>query len=835
MRISKANITSSLFSPLEKVSATVDDKKAVRLVALDGSGRPYVERYLGTKRTVTFRTRGDAGIHRFVALSRNDEVVEEALVKLAPKTEIACNEGPYAKLFLHLQHRIEQNVEAEAWVINNRRYNIIICWSRDHVYTLKAAKYFMEDVKSGLDYYLDMQTPSGMLWDNISHNPDAPSSSYFGEALGKGWWRYDDNMKIAVRRVPVLADTEYVWTEGVWYAWKATGDDVWMARQLPRLEKALKYMTSDPLRWSRKHGLVRRSFTADEWDFANPHYCAGDHRVIHKGDPTFFFHGNNSGMYAMYWRMAEMYEHLGNTKRAAELRAEGEGLRKRANATLWFKTHYGHMIPESMKPEKVYALVGDERERMSLSTGYTINRGMPTHAMAVKIIKEYIRRGKAKKKESFAEWWTMDPPYTPSQWPSQHTNTAGCPEGEYMNGGICSIIAGEMSKAAFDHGYEGYGVDVLDRLWKLMERDSGHLHQVYRRLPENPKLPKTTFTHVDLRPLVNRGWRHKAFPGVEAWTSEGTNDMRNLPTGKRKFGAIEFDVIKPETNDGKAVLRLDPKSEIAPTTVTIPVANVQCRSIYFMHCLAHSVAAKAVAGAYDISYTDGTVERIWLRNGTEIGSWWGISERMVDRNSGRRAWWGPNPSWKTVGLHMVGWNNPYPDKQICAIRAEAIAASGRGGGIMLAAISCSDQAVEFEPRIRSYGLPDCWAQAAVYYAIGEGLAGIEDKGTTFSTVSVSPRWSASNANKARATLHYPASDGYCSYDYALDRKRRRITLDLTGSFERAHVHCLLPAGKARRVRVDGAEVSFKNVAIEKSRYVDFNVAGLPQGAVVIDY
>jgi len=482
VRIAKANTESSLFAPLEKVTVTVETPKAVRIVALDGSGRPYVEQQLNGTRTVAFRMRGDAGTHRFVALNRTDEVLEEALVKLAPKTSIACVDGPYAKLFLHLQHRIEQNVEAEAWVINNRRYNIIICWSRDHVYTLKAAKYFMEDVKSGLDYYLDMQTPNGMLWDNIEHNRDAPSPSYFGEALGKGWWRYDDDMKIGVRRVPVLADTEYVWTEGVWYAWKATGDDAWMAKQLPRLEKALTYMTSDPLRWSKKHGLVRRSFTADEWDFANPHYCAGDHRVIHKQDPTFFFHGNNSGMYAMYWRMAEMYEHLGNTKRASELRAEGEALRKRANAKMWFKTHYGHMIPESLPESKVYALVGDERERMSLSTGYTINRGMPTHAMAVKIIKEYQRRGKARKQESFAEWWTMDPPYTPSQWPAQHTNTAGCPEGEYMNGGICSIIAGEMSKAAFDHGCEDYAVGILDRLWKLMERDNGNLHQVYRRL-----------------------------------------------------------------------------------------------------------------------------------------------------------------------------------------------------------------------------------------------------------------------------------------------------------------------------------------------------------------
>ena len=55
----------------------------------------------------------------------------------------------------------------------------------------------------------------------------------------------------------------------------------------------------------------------------------------------------------------------------------------------------------------------------------------------------------------------MDPSYKPEQWPGQHTNTAGCPEGEYMKWRIRPIIAGEIAKAAFDHGCEEYGVDIL--------------------------------------------------------------------------------------------------------------------------------------------------------------------------------------------------------------------------------------------------------------------------------------------------------------------------------------------------------------------------------------
>jgi hypothetical protein len=148
----------------------------------------------------------------------------------------------------------------------------------------------------------------------------------------------------------------------------------------------------------------------------------------------------------------------------------------------------------------------------------------------------------------------------------------------------------------------------------------------------------------------------------------------------------------------------------------------------------------------------------------------------------------------------------------------------------------SDHPVKYDESIRSYGLPDCWAQAAVYYAVAEGLAGIEDTGRAFDSVRVSPRWASSQASSADITLHYPASDGYCSYRYKLDRGKRRITLDLSGSFGKADIHCLLPgAAGAKTVTVEGREVSFANSRVEKSSYVDFGIDGVPTRPVVISY
>ena len=829
--LTKKNAETCEWLPLESGSITVSDERAARVVVADAARRPYVDRRVRTGRAVRFKARGTAGLHTVVAFDADGAPLHCATFALRPQTSIRCARGPYAELARRLEDWMKVYTEERPFIVDGRLYNFLISWGRDHTYVMKSMKYFIRDVKSGIEFFLERQRPNGMFWDDCHRNHNRPYPSWFCEALGDGYWGYSDDMEFTFRRIPVEADVEYLYTECVWYVWKATGDDAWMAAQLPRLERALKYNGSSPVRWSKKHGLVRRSFCMDSWDFANPHYCHGDHRVINRGDPQFLFHADNSGFYASHWRMAEMHEALGETKRAAELREQGEALRKRANAKLFFGTHYGHMIPETLPEKEVYALVGDERERMSLSTGYTVNRRLPSHAMAVKILKEYQRRGKARRKESFAEWWAMDPMYNHDQWPKN-----GPPQGHYMNGSIGLVVAGELAKAAFDHGMEDYGTDILDRVWDLCERDGGQLAAAYMRLPGDPPQPHAAFQHLDLRPFANVGLRAGAHEGVRAWTDEGENDMRDLPTGRRRFGAIEFDVVDPAKNAGRAVVRLEPGAEI-----TVPADALAARSLYFMHALPHSVPLGTVVGVYEVSYADGAVERVHVRNGHEIGLWWGITDNPdtrshrhpVDRRITRVAWQGPNGEWKNVGLFMNGWNNPHPDAPITAVRMRA---EPDGPGIMLAAVSLSDEPVSFETNIRSGGWPESWSYSSLYYAIAEGLAGVEDAGRAFDRAVVSPRWASTDSARNHVTLHYPASDGYCSYDYGLDAKRRRITLDLTGAFASAHVHCLLPGrARAKRVRADGADVKFKNARIEKSSYVDFELDGLPRGPITIDY
>ncbi len=817
----KSHGQTSFWEPLELGHLVVKRApRTARCELYDGKGLLYAS--LRARTGARFRVRGATGSHCAKLLSPSGGLLGKAEFSVRAHTRILCSKSPYGELARRVENLLLATPRRR-WMLRGKPRLMFVGWGRDHVHTLKAMKFFEADVTSGLDYWLETQEPNGMFWDCLHGNPTGTAPCWFGEALGDGFFRYEEDGRIIVRRIPVEADCEFLYAEGVWQAWKASGDDDWMRLQIPRLEKALRYNTSHRDRWSRRHGLVRRSFCMDSWDFANPHFCAGDKRRLNPGDPQFLFHGDNSGLYSFYRRLAEMHDCAGNIRRAGVLRAAAAGLRLRANSRLFFGRTYGHMIPEKLEPQAVYDLVGDERKRLSLSLGYTINRGLPTHAMSVKILREFRSRGHRKARSNFAEWFAMDPPYTEAQWPG--CAKEGAPPGDYMNGGISPIVAGELARAAFEHGMEEYGADILRRVWDLTERDGGRLHDTYVQAPRNPVLPRAQFCHLDLRSAANRGLRHGACPGVTAWTGEGDNDMRGLPVGHRKFGVIRFDVISPGANSGRAVVHLPPNA-----CADIPARGVCAKSLYFLHAFSGTALAGETVAVYDIKYEDGTSAEVAVGMQREVAGWWNPTwPGAREPSHARIAWRGPNPQWRDVGVTMFGWNNPDPEKPICRVHARSLR-----GDFLLLAISASDQPVAFEARIRSGGIPECWAHAAVYHAIAEGLAGVVDEGRAFDRVCISPRWAATGARQADVCLHYPASDACCAYSYKHDPRRKRITLEFAGDFGAAALRCLLPSGCSASEVVEGKRpLTFKRERVGNSSYVCFELAGAASSPVVI--
>ena len=95
----------------------------------------------------------------------------------------------------------------------------IAIWLRDYVYQSKGFKYFEPDMTSTLDYFRSTQRVDGSLDDYLYHT---------GATL------------VYTDQIEVEADREYLFVEGVWTAWEATGDDAWLWSNVGTMERGLE-------------------------------------------------------------------------------------------------------------------------------------------------------------------------------------------------------------------------------------------------------------------------------------------------------------------------------------------------------------------------------------------------------------------------------------------------------------------------------------------------------------------------------------------------------------------------------------------------------------------
>ena len=345
-------------------------------------------------------------------------------------------------------------------VRNERRYvfvdgkAILTChnWIRDHVHHMKAFRHWECKLGSFLDFVIDHQRGDGQFYELFKQMDDihwlfVDKSNYvlFPE----------DHQSLV--RLEIEADVEYLVVEGAHHYYQATGDDAWLRKVLPRLEKSIDYMTSDPKRWDAVHGLVKRAYTIDTWDGVQGRNAVSYlNRIITPKTQMCVMHGDNSGVVQAMLQLAWFNERLGDAEKAAAWRKRAKALRDAMFKHLWNGTFFCHQLPLNVAPVDAH-----ERERLSLSSTYDMNRGFMTLDERRSVIGEYSRRRQTTK--AFAEWFTVDPPYV---------RGFGAPGG-YVNGAIAPFVAGELAKAAFESGYEEYGWDILERLRKMCERDGG--------------------------------------------------------------------------------------------------------------------------------------------------------------------------------------------------------------------------------------------------------------------------------------------------------------------------------------------------------------------------
>jgi hypothetical protein len=394
-----------------------------------------------------------------------------------PETRIQGT-GEFDTLFVRLKTRLLQPEEGGKVKLGGKDRTQFVPWIRDHVHVMKAMQYFSPDLSSFWEFFMQHQTPEGLYYDYYYPITDRVNSRL--NLFDRRYWKVLPAEALQMHRLPVEADLEYLLVEGAQYIFQATGDTAYLRPWVPRLEKGLRYAMTDPLRWSRKHQLVKRGYTLDTWDFMQLPTTREEYRRqgkdIQKGifdidstTPMGIMHGDNSGMFAACGQLSRLYAALGNGEKAAEWTKQAEGFRQRTNALCWNGRFYAHFVEDDPVPPY---LTMDQRHTLSLSNPYDINRGLPTPEMARSIIAAYRGLKGNNQLNAFAEWFGVYPPVEP--------HFADYLPGSYMNGGVNTIVGGELAKAALQNGEETYGVDILRRINALTDRHNGDLPVAYK-------------------------------------------------------------------------------------------------------------------------------------------------------------------------------------------------------------------------------------------------------------------------------------------------------------------------------------------------------------------
>lgn len=441
LRVSSAGNELPLLS-----TVAVESELAGEVRVLGGDNRLYATYPIEAGKPLDVTLAGVPGRQSF-ALYRGGQVVAAlwgAVTVGPPELGISTGDVAWDGLYQRVKSYLAQDVVEytspdDALIVRGYRSpdNLAI-WLRDHVHQLKGARYFEPDMKSALEHFRRTQHPDGSFDDYYFHTPATPVFS---------------------EQIEIEADREYLFVQGVWLAWQATGDDAWLRDMLPTMERGLEHTFTDPRRWSAEYGLVKRAFTIDTWDYEQGSDFGTVRRSFDEHTRWSIMHGDNTGTYQSARLLAEIERYFGRWEEAAKWAARAETLRLNLNRVSWngyFYTHQVHLTP-------VDEHGADESAQLSLSNSYALNRGTLSHEQAVEVLRTYQARREANEGRSFAEWYSIDPPFP---------KTFG-PPGDYANGGIMPLVGGELARGAFEHGFEAYGADILRRYWDLIERTGG--------------------------------------------------------------------------------------------------------------------------------------------------------------------------------------------------------------------------------------------------------------------------------------------------------------------------------------------------------------------------
>lgn len=142
------------------------------------------------------------------------------------------------------------------------------------------------------------------------------------------------------------------------------------------------------------------------------------------------------------------------------------------------------------------------------------------------------------------------------------------------------------------------------------------------------------------------------------------NNLKSLPTGKRKFGDVEFEV-------GDGLLQLGSSNvEKKPTEIKGIQVGGTLKKLHFLQACGYSTAADTTIGKYVIRYADKTTAEVEIVYGRDVVDWWAYPDQAAP-TKGKLAWEGENEASKgfdaKIKLYRMTWENPKADTKVESI------------------------------------------------------------------------------------------------------------------------------------------------------------------------
>jgi hypothetical protein len=462
------------YEPLEEVRFVVDRNKArsCQIYVYDSDFNLYAGRRLtlrNGKGAVRFRAAGSAGTH-LARVWFNDNTQRYCFFRVRPATCVVTGKPE----FDHLQGYLEA-ISAKCCVdmpVNGRRVSLsgragdttTFLWFRDGTYGLLGYVYWHPFLKDFCDYFLATQDGTGLFRGSRRHLLDLDRGESFGRCTNE-------------------PDLEYIAVMAVHRAWQATGDDDWMRRHLPALERGMRacmrtrdwdYEIDAKGRprpqyylacWDGEHGLIKRTHTCDTWDFQmdSP-----------DGKPVFVVATcDQSGFFAALKLLARMNRALGRKQKTARWAKLAREFRRRAIKTLWDGQKFRHHVHVDELDHGDF----DESEQLAMGNTWAVTRGLATHRQAVSIINEYRKRWRRTGHKW--PWWSLQPGYPDGTFDDQQEGSWAKLQGMYANGGLIPWVGGELALASLKHGAESFGVKQIRLYHELLDSTRGGNHTWY--------------------------------------------------------------------------------------------------------------------------------------------------------------------------------------------------------------------------------------------------------------------------------------------------------------------------------------------------------------------